>query len=142
MVMKILFILFYILTIISCNQETLKNNKKLDTTLIDLRITDDMNILGNWTMCSEYGNGSMIQYNVCPIISFTFDGTGSVSKSSIITDNFKWKFNNRVLTIYDNKDTNSTFPDNAYFAIITKQKNNLDLVIQQQKNDYSFHLSK
>ena len=136
--MNQLFVSFSILAFISCNSNTPDQNKAVNTTPIDLRITDNMDILGNWSMCSTSSNGSMIQYNVCPTVAFRFDGTGSAN-----TENFSWSFKKGNLNIlYANKDSNITFPDTTYFGTINKQDNIMNLTIQQLKGDSKYYLSK
>ena len=141
--MKTIFASILSLFLFSCNQETPTNEKKQQEKSTNLHVTDNKEIIGNWTMCSASGNGMMTQYNVCPTVSFLNNGTGYVGNSSILAEYFSWTLKKRALSIYC-KDTiyNSTFFDTFYNVIISKQSDRLNLVISQTKKDYAFYLSK
>ncbi len=141
--MKNIFITFLGLTLFSCNQDTASSEKKLPGNLKFVSSTDNVEILGNWTMCSTYGNGMMEQFNVCPTISFLANGSGFVGNSSLTTDRFSWTFEKGKLNIFTNDKTSvTTFSDTFYFARISTKNNLKKLVISATKNDIQFYLSK
>ncbi len=141
--MKTIFLLLFIVTIISCKSDTTKNDKQNQALLADIKITDDTDIYGSWSMCSTSGNGSMTQYNVCPTVSFNHNGTGTVGNVSAILENFNWTLNKGVLTIlFGRQSLQRTFPDTTYIAFIGKKNNNFNLTIRQQKLGYDYYLSR
>lgn len=141
--MKTVFVSILSLLLFSCNQETSNNDKTLLKKSNNLYVTDNTELIGSWTMCSEFGNGVMTQYNDCPRVSFLNNGTGYVGNSSILSQHFIWTLKKGTLNIYY-KDTTSnfTFSDTFYNAIISKQNDRLNLVISETKKDYAFYLSK
>ena len=139
---NILFVLLGLL-LFSCNQDSASKDKEVSENPKNISFTDNVQILGSWTMCSSSGNGMMTQFNVCPTISFLENGSGFVGNSSIAIDRFSWKFEKGKLNILTNgKASNATFPDTFYFARITMEKNLRNLVISTKKNDSQFYLSK
>lgn len=136
---QILFLIF-ILSIFSCNEN--KSKSEIESlNLLNIKISDDADIFGNWTMCSISGNGSMTQMNTCPIILFNPNGTGSMNNSPI--GNFSWTLKDKKLRILCfNQNSNCIFPDTNYFVIFNKTKDRSELTIQQKKNDYFYYLSK
>ena len=138
--MKQFYFLIYILFTFSCNQ----NKSKTEITslnLLAIKITDDADIFGKWTMCTTSGNGYMTQKNVCPVIMFNQNGTGVVDNSSI--GNFSWTLRDKKLHIlcFDQK-SNCTFPDTNYIAIFNKTENGVELTINQNEKDYSYYLAR
>lgn len=141
--MKTIFFSILSLLLFSCNQKTSTNDKDLPEFFKDIYVTDNVEIIGSWTMCSASGNGMMTQYNVCPTVSFLNNGSGYVVNPSNLSERFSWKLKKGVLNIlYDPKTTNPAFPDTLYNAIINKQKQEMNLVITQTKKDNVFYLSK
>jgi hypothetical protein len=141
--MKRVLIFLCVLTIISCNRQKSSLESKGNETLIDLRNTDNPSICGKWSLCSSYENGFSMQYNVCPIVIFKYDGTGTVSNPSLETENFVWKLKEGFLSIlYTTKSTSYTFPDTVYQASISNPSENEDLLIIKSKHDYELYLSK
>ncbi|MFT3907946.1 MAG: hypothetical protein QM737_00860 [Ferruginibacter sp.] len=134
--MKIIFRIFFIVAFISCNQESSTKN-----IFPVLKVTDNNDILDSWAMCSTSGNGQMIQKNVCPIITFTANGTGYVQFNSLIAETFTWKLDKVHMKItYKSSDTHSTFPDTNYYAEFRKEKDIMKLSLRH--NDKNYYLSK
>jgi hypothetical protein len=141
--MKTIFLLTLSLLLYSCNQKTSSKDKELPDFLKDIYVTDNTDIIGSWTMCSTFGDGTMIQFNVCPTVSFFNNGTGYMGNESIPAEQFTWTLTKGALKIlYKDKISNSTFSDTFYNAIITKQNDLQNLIISQTKNDNTFYLSK
>ena len=59
--MKAIFLLTLSLLLYSCNQKTSSKDKELPDFLKDIYVTDNTDIIGSWTMCSTFGDGTMIQ---------------------------------------------------------------------------------
>jgi len=131
------------LFLFSCNQNTQSKDKELTVVPAKISFTDNVNILGNWTMCSSSGNGMMTQFNICPTVSFLSNGSGFVRSSPLSTDRFSWTFEKGKLNIYTSgKVSDATFSDTFYFARISKENNLTNLVISDSKKDTQFYLSK
>jgi hypothetical protein len=131
------------LTIISCNRQTSSVESKRDETFIDYRNTDNPGICGKWSLCSGSENGFSMQYNICPIVIFKYDGTGTVSNPSLEIENFVWKLKEGNLSIlYTTKSTSYTFPDTVYQASFCKPSEEEDLLIIKSKHDYELYLSR
>jgi hypothetical protein len=128
--------------IISCNQHNSSVDKKIEKTQYDIKISDNVDIYGKWTMCSVFGNGIITQYNVCPKVFFNSNGSGSVGDNLITGEYFNWTLKNGTLTIkHTNKISNVTFRDSIYSVIINKHDKNKDLTITQPQKDYIYYLS-
>lgn len=141
--MKNIFCKFLVLFILSYNQYITSKDKEIPEDLTNISFTDNMQILGNWTMCSSFGNGMMTQLNVCPTISFLANGSGFVGNSSITTDRFSWTLEKGKLNILPiNKNSNAVFADTFYFARITVENKLSNLLISTAKNDSQYYLSK
>ncbi len=141
--MKTTFLLTLSLLLYSCNQKKSSKDKELPDFLKDLYVTDNTDIIGSWTMCSTFGDGTMIQFNVCPTVSFLNNGTGYIGNVSIPSEQFTWTLKKGALKIYyKDKISNSTFSDTFYNAIVTKQNDLQNLIISQTKNGNAFYLSK
>ncbi len=140
--MKTIFILFFA-TIISCNSDPTKIDIQNQAVLAEIKITDNTNIYGSWSMCSISGKGTMTQYNVCPTVSFNYNGLGTVGNNSTILEIFNWKLKKGVLTIfYGEQNLQPTFPDTTYIAFIGKNKNQSNFTIRQQKLGYDYSLTR
>jgi len=141
--MKVPIFSLTLLLLISCNQLNPGDDKKIEKTQFKINISDNLDIYGKWSMCSTFGNGVMTQFNVCPLVYFNSNGSGTVSKNSSTTEKFNWTLKKGILTIKNTiKFPNTTFSDSIYFASINKQNKNVDIVIHQLKNDYSYFLSR
>ena len=141
--MKYILFLLLGLCLFSCNENTESKDKALTVAPINISFTDNVNILGNWIMCSSSGNGMMTQFNVCPTVSFLSNGSGFVGSSSLATEHFSWTFEKGKLNIYTTgKVSDATFSDTFYFARISKENNLTNLVISDSKNDTQLYLSK
>ena len=140
--MKTLFLLTISWLLFSCNQRTSNEDNALPEFAKDIYVTDNIEIIGSWRMCSASGNGMMTQYNVCPTVSFLNNGSGFVGTSTVFSERFSWTMKKGVLSILYDKTLNSTFPDTVYNAIINKQNQQTNLVISQPKKDNVFYLSK
>ena len=138
--MKTLLAIFCIMLLFSCNQDS-STPKVRNNNMGDLRISDNPDVFGTWTMCATSGNGIMIQWNTCKTIVFNNNGTGYGGTNSIITENFVWTLKNPGMRIvyYDN-NSDRTFSDTFYYANFTKRDNRTDLILTN--NDNSFYLSK
>jgi len=138
--MKTKIIIFCLLLNFSCSQDT-STPKVSDDNSVDLKISDNSDIFGVWTMCATSGNGMMIQMNTCKTIVFNRNGTGLVGNSSLITENFLWSLKNPGMKIiYSNNNHDITFSDTFYYASFTKRDNRTDLILTHKDN--SFYLSK
>ena len=138
-------IIFFLLSFIifSCNQNSPSKNKTLSSDTKNISFTDNIEIFCSWTMCSSFGDGNLIQYNVCPTISFLSNGFGMVGNSAISLDRFTWTFQKRKLSIYPSaKVSDATFSDTFYFAKISTEKSIKTLLICSKNTDTQFYLSK
>ena len=141
--MKKLVVLLFIVTFFSCREDKPGKDKKLEESLLKIKITDNAAIFGNWTMCATSGGGQMIQRNVCPKISFNYNGTGSLGTHGITNENFSWSLKNGTLRIsYVNNVPGNNFPDTIYQAIFSTTNKEKQLIIRQEKLDQSFYLGK
>ncbi len=141
--MKTIFLLTLSFLLYSCNQKTPSKDKELPDFLKDIYVTDNTDIIGSWTMCSTFEDGMMIQFNVCPTVSFLNNGTGYIGNASIPAEQFTWTLKKGALKIlYKDKISNSTFSDTFYNAIVAKLNDQQNLIISQTKNDDRFYLSK
>ena len=141
--MKTLLLSFLSLVLFSCNQDTSQNDNVLSGNLKNISFTDNAEILGNWTMCSSFGNGIMTQFNVCPRVSFLANDSGFVGSSALSTERFSWTFEKGKLNIFPNgKASEATFSDTFYFARIKTENNLRNLVISSTKNDSQLYLSR
>ena len=141
--MKNIFFSFLVLYLFSCNQDTVSNDKGVSENFNNISFTDNLQILGNWTMCSSSKNGMMTQFNVCPTISFLANGSGFVGNSAITTDRFSWTLEKGKLSIFPNgKASNATFSDTFYFARINIENKLSNLLISATKTDSQYYLSK
>ena len=142
--MKLLILFAIISTIYSCSGNTnQKDNNSFKGKPIILLTTDDKDILGNWSMCSESGGGQQIQYNVCPTIIFNLDGTGSKVTAQGLPENFNWTLKNRLLKVhYSRPNSGNTFSDTNYVALFNKHVNPIELEISQDSLKYTFYLAK
>ena len=141
--MKYFLTLTIITFLIGCNRNDKHNGDiVIKPVLIDTLITDNKDIVGQWTMCSESGNGLMTTYNVCPKILFSIHGTGSIIFSGRV-ENFSWTLKKSALTISNMiENSNNTFLNTTYITSISKQKKLLQLQIKDITNDGVFYLSK
>jgi len=139
--MKSIIFFILILVLISCNRGKNTNIEfGLNQTKVDTSNIDNNYILGHWTMCSTFGHGSMINYNVCPQILFSKAGTGVIIFSNK-TETFYWTLNKRKLTILNvAKNSENMFLNKTYMTFLKKEKNFLSLEIFDKDN--SFNLSK
>jgi hypothetical protein len=141
--MKNIFASILCLLLFSCNQETSTNDKKLTEKSNNLYVTDNTEIIGNWTMCATSWNGMMTQYNVCPNVSFLNNGKGYVGNAPFLAEHFNWTLKKGILNIsYKDTISNSTFSEALHDITISKHNDRLDLVIRQTKNDNVFYLSR
>jgi hypothetical protein len=138
--MKTAIVIFCLVLNFSCNQDA-STSKVSKNNSVDLKISDNPDIFGTWTMCATSGNGMMIQMNTCKTIVFNNNGTGHVGNSSLITENFVWTLKNPGMKIiYNNSNSDFTFSDTFYYANFTKRENRTDLILTHKDN--SFYLSK
>lgn len=141
--MRITLATMLILLLTTCNEEIPANQEEPTLLQRTTDITDNTVIVGSWTMCSSSENGMMIQYNVCPIVIFKSDGTGSVGNEYASREGFKWKFQKGHLDIsYGAATSNKTFSDTSYIAGLKIKNNGADLTIRQSQKDCSFYLSR
>ena len=68
--MKPIFTSILILFLFSCAQETSSNDKNTQEKPTNLYVTDNKEIIGNWTMCSSFGNDMMTQFMFVPRLHF------------------------------------------------------------------------
>ena len=141
--MKNTIFLFLSFLLLSCNQDSPSKDKELSADTKNISITDNIEILGIWTMCSSTGNGIMIQFNICPTICFLPDGSGMVGNSAISLDRFTWSLQKGKLNIYPNtKVSEATFSDTFYLARFNTEKSLKNLLITSSKRDGQYYLSK
>ena len=141
--MKNTIFLFISFLLLSCNQDSPSKDKELSADTKNISITDNIEILGSWTMCSSFGNGYMIQFNVCPTIAFLSNGSGMVGNSTISLNRFTWTFQKGKLSIYPSgKVSDATFCDTFYLAKVSGEKSIKSLIINSTKGDSHFYLSK
>ena len=139
-IFKLIFIGASLMALLSCNQNSYEK-QVLPNYLKDINISDNQNIFGEWTMCSNVSGGKMTQMNVCPIIVFKLNGMGSVEHNSVTSENFMWTLKKNNLKIIDGyKNSNSIFQDTSYYVSFYKEKDGIDLIIHH--NDDSYNLSK
>ncbi len=142
--MKLLFSLSLILIITACNQDS-TNSKINKPSYLDLKISDNQEIFGSWTMCASLGNGTLNQTNVCPRIIFKSNGTGNVEKSEsrdnpfLSSESFVWNLEKNHLTILS-QSKNSTFSDTNYYVKFNKHEIEIDMTISH--DDVSYYLKR
>jgi hypothetical protein len=138
--MKTAISVFGLIMIFSCNQSA-TTSKTDQNNFKDLKISDNPDIFGAWTMCATSSNGMMIQMNTCKTIVFDNNGTGHIGNNSLFSENFTWTLKNPEIKItYSNNNPNVTFSDTLYYANFTTKDNRTDLILTH--NDYSYYLSK
>jgi hypothetical protein len=98
--MTYFFLSFLSFFIISCNVDILKEQNKISIERLIISFTDNVDIVGHWTICCSSGHGMMEQFNICPTILFLASGTGFVYKSGMTTDRFICTFNMQILKIF------------------------------------------
>src|SRR5436305_4734722 len=115
--MKYFLTLIITISFAACNQNDKHNSDiEMKRALIDTSITDNKDIIGQWTMCSTSGNGVMTNYNVCPKVLFSIYGTGSITFSGRV-ENFGWTLKKNALAISNMvKNSNNAFLDTTYIA--------------------------
>lgn len=139
--MKALIVIPCMAISFSCNQNTSNQKNINQSNHVDLKISDNPDIFGIWTMCATSGIGIMIQMNTCNTVVFNSNGTGSIENNSVIAENFVWALKNPGMTItYKNNNSNFTFSDTFYYADFSKKDNRINLILTH--NDYSYYLSK
>ena len=79
--MKNIGISFLSLALFSCNQDSASYEKKLSENIELVSPTDNVEILGDWAMCSSSENGALLQSNACPTVSFLGNGSRGCSGS-------------------------------------------------------------
>jgi hypothetical protein len=141
--MKYFLTLIITISLAACNQNNKHNSDiEMKRVLIDTSITDNKDIIGQWTMCSTSGNGVMTNYNVCPKVLFSIYRTGSITFSGRV-ENFGWTLKKNALTISNMvKNSDNTFLDTTYIVSFSKEKNSIGLQIRNITNDGVFYLSK
>ena len=137
-----LFVFIFIIS--SCGRGNKPDdiNAEQTTSLIN-SFSDYSNIAGQWSMCSELKDLKVIQYNVCPIITFNTDGTGSVKTTELETDIFTWTLSNLKLIIKsENYKSNKIFQATNYSIIFKPGLGNKELELRHKTKDISFYLTK
>lgn len=115
--MKNILVSVSISTLLSCHQEAKPEKTDLFEKMILASPTDNLDILGNWEMCSYFGNDTMTQFNICPTISFLSTGSGIIGNALTQTELFTWRFEKGKLNLITKRNTSgTTFPDTLYFA--------------------------
>jgi hypothetical protein len=133
-----IFSLILTITLFSCKPQT--SDKQFSQVSFKDKVSDNQDLFGKWTMCATSGNGTMIQMNVCPTITFGSTGTG-YDGDPVFCKTFTWTLKKRQLKImYSNKTSSETFPDTSYFVSFNKQSKGIDLIIEH--DDHYFYLSK
>jgi hypothetical protein len=119
-------------TLTACNEnEKYHSDKRASTSMTIPVITDDENIIGQWTMCSTSGNGFVTNYNVCPTVTFTTHGTAFINFPSGTVESFSWTLKNKALTIsHVARSSDNIFSDTTYVASIGQENGSLDLHIR------------
>jgi hypothetical protein len=137
--MKLFVFIIFVTTFQSCNNS---ENKQKEIVIKNLNTKISNNIIGTWSMCASFDGTNMMQYNVCPTISFNADGTGSEGKSLLGLEKFNWIYDGRILKIfYTNHISNSAFSDSTYAAIIKMEKGITNLILSAQNCVSKLYLS-
>jgi hypothetical protein len=106
-------------------------------------VTDNVNILGNWQMCSELNSGQVIQRNICLTITFNADGSGSSILPGTTKESFCWSLKNNMLKVYYvSTDGGNTFPDTTYMTGFRNEKEGIELEILHKKKDHIMFLQR
>lgn len=142
--MKELSLITIVLTLISCSFESTGDNKEKSKDILKtIPITDNTEILGTWSMCSSFGNGTMMQMNDCPKISFNYNGIGTIQDEYSVKENFHWTFKDSILTIINIfPHLENTFSDTSYIIELTKKRGMCNLTITQRKLGYQYYLTR
>lgn len=138
--MKFLLASFLALAFISCNHSA-PDSKTLTIDSTILRVSDNKDIFGNWTMCAISSGGFIYQGNTCKIIHFDYNGKGFVETGALNPERFSWKLSKSNLKIFYNLYSGTTtFPDTNYFASFDQEKGRIILTLRNK--DASHFLSK
>jgi len=138
---SLIFLNFFFITLLSivvfaCKQNS---NKEYKADSFRFANTDDTRILGSWTMCSLENEGSFIQLNVCPTITFKEYGIGKVNNN----EHFGWILKNGQIRVSNNfKETNPTFKDTVYQAIFELSNETMTLKIKKFDNSVVYYLGR
>ena len=136
-------VLIPIILFFACNANGKNENDVSQTGHKIKSITDDSRIIGNWSMCASFGDGQMVQYNVCPTIIFNSNGTGSKTTPNSLPELFTWTLKNKQLKLLcKNPMPDDTFSDTIYIVIFEQNQNRTELEIFQKEKNYTLYLAK
>ncbi|MGL4631167.1 MAG: hypothetical protein ACRCVT_08180 [Leadbetterella sp.] len=128
--------------LVSCNSNSTKEERAKHAQFSKFKITDNLDILGTWTMCSYSHKNLIITANECRQIKINHNGTGSVSISGIDSEFFVWKLKNDSLSISNtDKKTTNTFSNTTFITRFEKSKDEYLLTIIDNTLDYKYYLS-
>lgn len=131
---QLLLLLITLPFIFSCNakkdEDTGKNSEPSSP------VTEDAlgsTLVGKWSICSEGAqDGSVVQYNVCPEVTFTSTAVATISFNNIDRETLQWKTNNDTVFLahsaFTTIDTVRLFPDNFY--VVNKSVDSVSLILK------------
>jgi len=95
----------------------------LSTALFNHHTDEPKSIIGRWGICQttffdsigvHKSKTSTMNFNVCPVITFTKDSTGFTGASSSELQYFNWSIKNKKLHIKNKSQKNSVVADGFY----------------------------
>ena len=140
--MKNFIYLLFVFFVTSCKVRNDNHDSQMKSELLNIKVFDNVGIIGTWTMCSMFSNMTSIQMNACTKITFNANGMGIVERSSARED-FHWslkKNNLKILNIESN--SSATFSDTSYLAFFDSIENRKHLTISQSEKSIAYYLTR
>ncbi|WP_281323309.1 hypothetical protein [Flavobacterium aestivum] len=140
--MKIKIILLSILINFSCYKQSEKVEKNIKDNVVNQNKTDNK-ISGTWQMCKSIDKGTEIAYNVCPIITFFSDGTGTIETADKKKSQFTYSQNDNKIdfTFASKIDLERFFSNITRFEYIIEKKKYIE-TLTLIHGDYQWILSR
>ncbi len=95
--------------------------------------------MGEWGIYVSNNNGIETKCNVCPKITFGQDETAILTLPSGDISKLKWKTvdSKLIITYIQISDDRRTFPDSVYLMTFKKEKEFMELELEQTDKKYS-----
>jgi hypothetical protein len=140
--MKLISVLVFSFFIVSCQDTNEERELEIDKQLLNIRVSDNSEIFGTWTMCSMYSNLTSIQMNTCAEITFNSNGM-EILKGSANTENFSWTLREGTLKILNiGSNSISTFRDTTYLAFFDSVENHETLTVSLLEKSFAYYLTR
>ncbi len=130
----------------SCSENgTVADSPKVISTNVP-REYSNPELIGEWLLQSFENDTSVITYNVCPKVVFNTDGTVKIVAPSEEYELYNYKFSSDTV-IFDYFGGNKGMSETRYFEkqyvfVLQKNKNGLELKLQEPSKRYVYHLGK